>query len=56
MVLRNGKEFTCQGDADAADTFEFGDIGVLPDSHPLVGAILPDSPAEKAGLKTGDVF
>ena len=36
--------------------FEIGDIGVLPDTHPHVGALLSGAPAEKAGLKVGDVI
>ena len=35
--------------------FEFGDIGVLPNVHPHVGAVSEGSPAEKAGLKNDDV-
>jgi regulator of sigma E protease len=35
--------------------FEIGDIGVLPDIHPHVRSVSPGEPAEKAGLKTGDI-
>jgi regulator of sigma E protease len=36
--------------------FDIGDIGVLPDVHPHVPSIVPDDPADKAGLKAGDVI
>jgi len=36
--------------------FEFGDIGVLPDIHPYVPRVNPGEPADKAGIKPGDVI
>jgi regulator of sigma E protease len=36
--------------------FEFGDIGVLPDVHPFVPRVNQGEPAEKAGIKPGDVI
>ena len=56
VVLRNGKEVSVAVTPTSETRFEVGDIGVLPDSHPHVGSILPGSPAEKAGLNTGDVI
>ena len=56
VVLRNGKEISVAVTPTSDSRFEFGEIGVLPDSHPLVGSILPGSPAEKAGLRMGDVI
>jgi regulator of sigma E protease len=44
------KEITPEGKGE----FEFGDIGVLPDVHPSIQSVQPGSPAEQAGLKTGD--
>jgi regulator of sigma E protease len=36
-------------------TFEIGDIGVLPKVHPHVRSVSPGEPADRAGLKTGDI-
>ncbi len=40
----------------ADTTFEVGTIGVLPDTYPLIDAVNPGDPAEKAGLQKGDVI
>jgi regulator of sigma E protease len=53
---RDGKQISTTVTPVPQTRFEVGDIGVLPDSHPHVGSILPGSPAEKAGLKSGDVI
>jgi regulator of sigma E protease len=55
-VLRDGKPFTVRATPAPQTKFEIGDIGVMPDTHPLVGALLPGGPAEQAGLKAGDVI
>ena len=55
-VLRDGKQFTVKATPAPQTRFEIGDIGVLPDTHPNVAALLPGAPAEKAGLKVGDVI
>jgi regulator of sigma E protease len=36
--------------------FEIGDIGVLPDAHPIVPRVNPGEPADRAGIKPGDVI
>jgi regulator of sigma E protease len=36
--------------------FDIGEIGVLPDVHPHVPSLVPDDPADKAGLKPNDVI
>jgi regulator of sigma E protease len=54
--LRDAKEFVIQATPTPQTRFEVGDIGVMPDTHPHVGSVLPGSPAEKAGLKVGDVI
>ncbi len=55
-ILRDGKQFTVRATPDPQTRFEIGDVGVLPNTHPNVGSLLPGAPAEKAGLKTGDVI
>jgi regulator of sigma E protease len=55
-VEREGKRFTVKATPAPQTKFEIGDIGVIPDSHPVVGALLRGAPAEKAGLQVGDVI
>ena len=55
-VERAGKQFTVKTTPAPQTRFEIGDIGVLPDTHPHVAALLTGAPAEKAGLKVGDVI
>ncbi len=55
-VVRDGKQFTVKTTPAPYSKFEIGDIGVMPDSHPTVGALLSGGPAEKGGLKLGDVI
>jgi regulator of sigma E protease len=37
-------------------TFEVGTIGVLPDTYPIIDAVNAGDPAERAGLRKGDVI
>ena len=39
----------------AESRFEIGSIGVLPDINPIVASIIAGEPAERAGLKAGDI-
>jgi regulator of sigma E protease len=55
-VLRNGSELRLMARPAAQGRFQVGDLGVLPDVHPLVAAVVAGSPAEQAGLKRGDVI
>jgi regulator of sigma E protease len=55
-VERDGKRFTVRTTPAPQTRFEIGDIGVLPDTHPHVAVLLSGGPAEKAGLKVGDVI
>jgi regulator of sigma E protease len=57
-LLRHGFERTTRVTPTVAgqSRFEFGDIGVLPDVHPFVPRVNPGEPADKAGIKPGDVI
>ena len=55
-VQREGKAFTVKATPAPQTRYEIGDIGVLPDTHPHVGALLAGAPAERAGLKVRDVI
>ncbi len=55
-LLRNGRELTVTVTPTSETKYEVGDVGVLPDVHPHVNAVLPGTPAEKAGLQTNDVI
>jgi regulator of sigma E protease len=56
-LLRNGLEQTRRITPAVIrqGRFEFGDLGVLPNSHPFVRSVQPGGAADKAGIKTGDV-
>jgi regulator of sigma E protease len=57
-LLRNGQEITRRVTPvvpPGQSRFEIGDIGVLPNVHPHVRSVSPGEPAEKAGIKPGDV-
>ena len=41
--------------ASSESRFEIGDIGVLPNVHPSIRAVNSGEPADRAGLKPGDV-
>jgi regulator of sigma E protease len=41
--------------ASSESRFEIGDIGVMPNVHPSIRAVNPGEPADRAGLKPGDV-
>jgi len=54
-LLRQGRETVVTVHPDAKTRMKVGDIGVLPDVHPSIRTVTGNSPAEKAGIKTGDV-
>ena len=56
VVLRDGKEISTTATPLPQTRFEVGDIGVMPDTHPLVSTLLPGGPADQGGLKVGDVI
>lgn len=53
--VHDGQTITKPITPEGKGEFQFGDIGVLPDVHPSIQSVQPGSPAEHAGLKTGDV-
>ena len=53
--VRMGEERTAKVRSDSVGQYNFGDIGVQPDIYPLVRELVPGDPAEKAGMKVGDV-
>lgn len=55
-VVRDGREETVTVRPVAEGRFQVGDIGVLPDVHPRVGKVNPGDPAERAGMKAGDMI
>ena len=54
-VMRDGQTLHLWAKTTAEGKFDVGDIGVLPDVHPHFGQVLPGSPAQKAGVKPGDI-
>ena len=63
VIRRGGEErtltirpTTTKVSVQSDTTFEVGTIGVLPDTYPLIDAVNPGDPAEKAGLAKGDVI
>ena len=57
-LLRNGQRLTKTVTTvvpPGQSRFEVGDIGVLPNVHPHVPSVVAGDPAEKAGIKPGDV-
>jgi regulator of sigma E protease len=55
-VERSGQRRTVHVVPAAQTRFEMGDIGVLPEMHPQIRSVNSGSPAEKAGLRPGDVI
>jgi regulator of sigma E protease len=58
-LVRDGQEttrkVTPKADADQG-RYEIGDIGVFPDVHPHVPSVVQGDPADKAGIKVGDLI
>jgi regulator of sigma E protease len=55
LVMRGGESRPIEVVPTAFGKYEVGDIGVYPNTHPHVRGVNPGDPAEKAGVKTGDV-
>jgi regulator of sigma E protease len=56
-LLRNGQtmDVSVHAEVQPDDKYGFGDIGVLPDVNPVVRSTVHGDPADRAGLKPGDV-
>jgi regulator of sigma E protease len=54
-LIRNGQTRTVSLRTESETRFEIGNIGVLPDINPIVASVIEGRPAERAGLKAGDV-
>jgi regulator of sigma E protease len=55
-LLRDGRTEAVTVRPGAQGRFEVGDIGVLPDVSPSVRSANPGQPAERAGVRAGDVI
>lgn len=53
-LLRNGQTITATV-RPVAGKYEIGQIGALPDTHPLVAQVIAGDRADQAGLKPGDL-
>ncbi len=54
-VRRAGQELTIRVTPDSRTEFKVGDLGVIPVLHPQIQSVNPGEPADKAGIKAGDV-
>ena len=54
-LLRDGQRRSVSVRTVSETRFEIGNIGVLPDINPIVASVIAGEPAERAGLKAGDV-
>ena len=53
--LRDGQTRSVTVRPESVNRFEVGRIGVLPNSNPIISSVIAGEPAEKAGLKGGDI-
>lgn len=54
-LVRDGRTITVRVTPDPQTKYEVGDIGVFPNVHPSVLAVVKGDPADRAGIQPGDV-
>ena len=54
--LRDGETKSVTVRPNPETRFEVGDIGVMPDVNPIVGSVNPGDPADRVGMKKGDII
>ncbi len=54
-LVRDGRTLTVRVTPDPQTKYEVGDIGVFPNVHPSVLGVVKGDPADRAGLRPGDV-
>jgi len=54
-LVRDDRTITVRVTPDPQTKYEVGDIGVFPDVHPSVLAVVKGDPADRAGMQPGDV-
>jgi regulator of sigma E protease len=55
-LLRGNETIEMHVRPSAEGRFEIGSLGVMPNTHPEVVSVIKGGPAEKAGLKAGDMI
>jgi regulator of sigma E protease len=53
-ALRDGQPISISVRPVPQTRFDIGDIGALPNSTPIIQSVVPNDPADKAGIRTGD--
>jgi len=54
-IVRDGEALTLSVKPDARTKYDVGDIGVYPNVHPTITQVVEGEPAEKGGLRAGDI-
>ncbi len=55
LVRRDQRTLDVQVVPQPQGQYEVGDIGVRPNTHPSIPSVVPGDPADKAGIRPGDV-
>ena len=54
-LVRSGETIAVTIHPTAETRYEIGDAGILPDSTPIIQSVIPNDPADKAGVKAEDL-